>query len=218
MSSEKTKWYKTPPYSNIVGGVSVAAILGVLKLVYDWYTKTPILITFKEWFDFIISGFAFVLNFEIKVWWIAAFLLYLIILNYTKNKYITISKISIKNIPLTSNEDDLSDEDLQNADIQHENYQRKMARVLEYTADKFNRVIWRWDWAYNDLIKDHEIKNLSPTCLNIDCNHSPMEFSNRATPHQVWYTCPKCKKNRIIDEKDGEIETLIMEKASSILD
>lgn len=38
MTSEKTIWWKTPPYSNIVGGLGVLAIAGIIKIVYEWIT------------------------------------------------------------------------------------------------------------------------------------------------------------------------------------
>lgn len=44
MSSEKSKLWKTPPYSNIVGGLAVALILWIIKLIYDsrnWFLSTP---------------------------------------------------------------------------------------------------------------------------------------------------------------------------------
>jgi len=233
MSSEKTKWWKTPPYSNIVGGLTVALILWLVKLGYDWCTVTPILSTVSDRFRYIWDSLMSFANIPIPLWAVlGTFFWYSIIywLYHKKGKTNKVEKTIPEEIvhtgkkaypPVALDIDYVPMDVLEkmSKDIERDNDELKLRinNMLDYTADKFNLVIWRWKWVYNTLIKRHEPKEISPACQEVLCEQSPMEFSNRISLTKAWYTCLKCGQNRPIEVRSGEIEMLIDKRANEIL-
>ncbi|MBE9598756.1 hypothetical protein [Pedobacter sp. MC2016-24] len=195
MSSEKSKWWKTPPYSNVVGGLILAAILGLIKVFYDWYTKTEILSTFNEWKSFIVESLLSLVNYPIKLWWIFTFI-------FTISILVFIIRL------LFGDRDQKSDD--KTPIIHVDNYyqlQTKSAlnRKLEYKAAKFGDYIWRWEWILNDLIQDYEVKKIVPCCPKLECENEIMDLNLS----ELAYTCPKCRKTYIINVSSTQVRKMV---------
>gem|GEM_PF-5273298 len=67
MSNNESKWYKS---NWTIGIVSSALIPAILTITIDYFKTKPFLTTFGEWWNWSWSLLIFILNFEIKVWWL----------------------------------------------------------------------------------------------------------------------------------------------------
>lgn len=217
MSSEKTKWWKTPPYSNIVGGLSVLAIAGVLRLAYEWITAPTALTTIKNFWDLIASSFSFVLNYQFKLWWLIFVGIFIWYYRYfthllsEKNKLFKEIHSDISHIKGTVTS---KNQTLALKKINNNTNKILKVKVLNYKADKFDKIVWVWDWIFNDLIKEYEIKNLSPVCPNVDCKNNTLAFSWEIDSVR-GFLCLKCEKTTRVVSTNEQVENKIMSNIES---
>lgn len=177
MSSEKTKWWKTPPYSNIVGGLTVVFIVWVITLIREWYLNTPVFANLGQYGEYIWKNFISYLNSPIKLWIILVLLISYSIFIWLRRK-----------IRANSSVHKVFDKDLQ----------PKNRRTIDnYTVDKFFKFTWEWIWVKNVKLNISEPKNITPCCPSVQCELSPMRFKYEGLGY-AEYTCDNCKSNHTI--------------------
>lgn len=216
MASEKTKWWKTPPYSNIVGGLSVLIIASVAKTIYDWYTKTEIISTFKDFAIFVSDSFLSLVNFQLRLWWLFCLLPIYVVWQAIK-KY-------------SNNQQEATDEEgYTNADWDrfHKTWDQeqivkynKEKNTLAYTADKFLNYTWEWQWIRNTKLNIYEVKYLKVCCPNPSCDHYHLKLTHEYVITAELY-CGKCYKNQeiqkvSINKLEDYIMAEIMEKVEAL--
>jgi hypothetical protein len=197
MSTERTKWWKTPPFSNIIGGLVVAIIIGLSKLAYDVYRETPVLSTLSQWKEFVISSFLAVANFPIKLWWIIVFLIFVIIV------LIVVNLILGNN---NSSAGSLSDNDA-NKGLSRQS--QILQKQLDYTAERFGSYIWKWEWIYNTLIKKYEVKNIVACCPNPICDNLALKQRERSSAR----SCDNCLTEYFFDVSTDTIQKMVEKEA-----
>lgn len=212
MSSQKIKWWKTPPYSNVVGGLMLAAILGLLRLGYEWVTATEVLLTFKGFWILVVSSFSYVLNYEFKFWWLLIAFIFFALIRFI---YLKVIQKSAKNIAYELSEDFPSNDDYDKLHKQMDRDEARLQRMLQYTAGKFFNNVWVWKWTFNRLIHQYEIKNILPVCDKEHCDQNPMRFMS-GDSFGYLYHCDECKKSKYFKENTIEIETVIENYAKII--
>jgi len=173
MASEKIKWYNAAWVLVIAGAV-------LAPIFTDLYNKVPIVTSFKLLWNFVINNLLYILNFEVKFWWLL--ILYVI---YKTAKIINKNFLNKDDEILSEYIDSRSNETLQITE--------KTKRILAFKATKLGNIIWKWEWIYNNLIKEFEIKNLTPICPNTNCNNSSLKNEPFGF-HQDTYRCPKCNQ------------------------
>jgi hypothetical protein len=194
MSSEKPKWWKTPPYSNVVGGLILAAILGLLRLGYEWITAPIALTTIKGFWNLLTSSFSYVLNYEFKFWWLLCFLLIGSIIRY-------IIRIRNRPIKLIINGKDSED----------------ISKMLSYTADKIDGLIWKWEWKFNYIINRYEVKGAIPLCNNMKCKNAELVPDGYNDEFGAYlYNCYSCHNNYGSQEEPSYVENMIENKYSNL--
>ena len=89
--------------------------------------------------------------------------------------------------------------------------ERRIQKVIKYKADKFERLIWQWDWIKNRIIGEYEIKNIVPLCPNVNCDNNPLKFSMESNI-KYYYHCDKCKTSQGIAFTTQIIEDQIQKR------
>lgn len=173
MASEKIKWYNAA-WTLVIASAVLAPIFT------DLYNKVPIVTSFKLLWSFIINNLLYILNFEFKFWWL---LILCVIYKAAK---------AINNYPLNK-EDEILSEYFDSRSNETLQITKKTKRMLAFKATKLGNIIWKWEWIYNNLIKEFEIKNLTPICPNISCNNSSLKNEPFGFQRET-YRCPKCKQ------------------------
>lgn len=195
MISEKSKWWKTPPYSNIVGGLSVLAIAGIIKISYEWITAPTALTSVKGFWNLIVSSFSYVLNYELKFWWLLSLLLTISIIRYVlRNRN--------RPIKLIINGKDSED----------------ISKMLNYTADKFDGLIWKWEWKFSSILNRYEVKEAIPLCNNnnVKCKNSDLVQDGYNGEFDLYdYNCKVCGKIYSSENEPSDIENMIENKYSN---
>jgi hypothetical protein len=133
-----------------VKNISYSVIAGfILLFVADWYNKTPLLSTFMMGINYVAA----LLTFQIPIY---------------------ILFIAIVVIPLTWQY--LTErKNRRLLDVDNGQYLTATHfKMLNYTADKFQHTVWKWDWKYNEFLKRYEVKSISPVCKNEGCQQIAM--------------------------------------------
>lgn len=209
----KPKWWEKSPGSNIVGGLAVAAILWLLKLVYEWYTNAPILSTIGEWYNFIESGLLYAINFQFKLWWLVTGMIFLAFMRYLLILIVSVTDKTSSNFYSGEN----TESKLKINHVPFDEYkklekERLLTKKLEYVAEKIGGVVFKWEWIYNDLIKEHEIKHIVPCCKTPSCNNEGLKL---VIPNNI-YRCNICNSDLTVTNINS-IESQI-EKKAKLLD
>ncbi|QNR86745.1 hypothetical protein H9N25_10350 [Pedobacter riviphilus] len=207
MGTEKTKWWKTPPYSNVIGGLVVAGILWIIKLGYDWYTKTPILSTMGEWYEFVKSGFIYAINFPIRLWYIVVGLICLTLPRIFSMFFDKTTDDHLKT--KSSNATGVRVDGISIDKFMALQAKNRLQRKLDYVAEKINGIVFRWEWIYNDLIKEHEVKHITPCCKNPDCKNEGL----KPTAVDRIYQCQICNRCLTVQTDRKALEDYIEKRA-----
>jgi hypothetical protein len=169
--NQKEKWYNHG-WMYVIGGVVLAP---VGTIVFDWIKQIPFLSTLKH-----------LLFYKIEMWVgisivIITFLISVILISRIKAKYtfyyLSYYKAKPK-ISLANNAEKKSREQ----------------EMLAYRADKFEGLIWVWEWIYNDIISRHEAKNAVPLCPDLNCKNQKLAdkgYDGEFGYHE--FKCLNCK-------------------------
>lgn len=90
----------------------------------------------------------------------------------------------------------------------------KESKTHYYKADKFDGIIWIWDWVYNDLIKQYEAKNINPICPQSPCKNVTMKLGLE-NDFGKYYLCPNCQVNTTIPRAQLVWEDRILKRLDS---
>jgi len=63
-------------------------------------------------------------------------------------------------------------------------------KKLSFRAIKLDNFIWTWEWIYNDLIKEYEVKHIKPCCPDPDCKNNKLKSGLNGS----YYVCSLCDK------------------------
>lgn len=189
MSSEQTKWWKKPPYSNIVGGLTVAFVIWIVSTVYKLITAPLIILSFKGIMTFAFNNFIFLFNYELKLWWLLIIGIFIYIMKIIYG-YIYTKKNVINPIPT------------------------EVREMLAYKKDKFGHNFWGWNWKIHPITETYEVTDLYLMCNTEGCNYSPVTGRRYDTEHGDHnYFCKGCRKC-YSDIDESEIVSFIEGKYS----
>jgi hypothetical protein len=137
MAEKKSRWYENIWLVTIGGGIAATAIG---TLVYDKVKDKPILSTFWGWIVMAGHGIVSSLNYQLKVWWIPAaivcIILLLLVIAYFQR------------------------------DTPEDNHQPIKPPFADYVEDRFSKWTWRWDWQLKN--DGWDVINLTPYCEKCD--------------------------------------------------
>lgn len=126
------RFWKSALFTVIIGPITATAL-------YDYFKEKPILSTLgfilKSIWLFILS----VLNFQLRLWWIAIGLSILYLLLWVINKF-----------------------------NEYRQAEPKKPGYALYTSENYNNWLWKWDWVWNAKIQNWQIHNLHPYCKRCD--------------------------------------------------
>lgn len=81
---------------------------------------------------------------------------------------------------------------------------------LEYRKDKFDGIVWRWEYGFSDYDKKFNIDKLTPFCPKCDCNLRKDGYKS--------FSCPNCNFECIQYEKSiDDLEKLIIHRMRKII-
>ncbi|MEJ5962807.1 hypothetical protein [Pedobacter immunditicola] len=196
----------------IGSGITVIYHTQILNFIYNLIGRTPIIINeFWSGLQHLISS---VLNFPIKLWWlIVAFLLIGLIrllVNLSNNQPVERAvNSSSPGVTITQ------------GGIPFEEYQRlksqqALDRKLKYVGDKFDGFVWKWDWIYNDLIEQYEVKNITPCCASVDCKNNGLTYVTRNKIGEI-FKCVKCGEAYNLKLTDLEVQKKVEAQGKYLL-
>ncbi|MCZ4223247.1 hypothetical protein [Pedobacter rhodius] len=199
MIETNKKWIDKEWSKQIVTGV-IALIVGLILLVIP---PESVRTSFKAIYNNTLSF----LNYKLALWeWIASICTYFcmavawkmnekIRARYFKPKEIEFEEIADIEFEPVKQEPPVDGfstrKKIMAGTMESETDIRKM---LNYTADKWDGINYKWDWVYNDLVKQYEVKYFSPVCSNTRCNYFRMNSLKVIGGFGVYYKCGICNE------------------------
>jgi hypothetical protein len=233
MASEDQKWYDKPTAVNVKGTVIAAGVLFFVKLSYDWYTATPVLSTFLESYNYVIAAFSSFFNYEIKLWWLLGGVLSVSIIRFfvastTNDKQLAnISDITQAMDEYRAGKSTQVTETVQaptglepsiepaRPKVYFDPLKKTEAeltkKMLEFQAMKYKKFIFKWTWWYNELIKEYEVKDITPCCPRRECNNNGLKFTSTDVNGEA-YKCTSCNSTFYLQLDIEELEPLIQKE------
>jgi len=177
----------------------VVSVIGAA--IYDWIKDFPFLHTASNVGIWLYNCLLSFLNAELKVWWVLLGIIIIIGTIYFWGNYL------------------LAKED------KEKKLRQDVLKVLEeppyikYVSDRFNNLLWKWKWVYNEKKKIWEIDNLQPDCPNC---HIPLMFDSKIrqtgySKNFSGYRCLTCNHKTVYSENFdiNTIEAPIYHKANN---
>jgi len=180
MEQEEIKWYNH--------GWTIALVSAILAplatFVFDVIRKIPIFSTLKHW-----------LTIQIDLW-----ILLSVIILFTVYAFLTSRKkrINYQNVSSLKYDDDFD-----NAAV---GKMMKEENILNHTAQKFDELVWKWEWRKNPLIDRYEVKNALPVCPNEVCNFHNLDLTGYNEEFGGYdYNCSSCGDEYFSHDQPREI-------------
>lgn len=186
MSKENEKWYNHG-WMFVVGGALLAP---VGTLIFDWIKNLPVLTTITKLLYKIYS---------VSTLTIPLYLCLIIVIGANLAWRIFL-ELENRKLLDTNNKGFLKANQIE---------------MLDYKADKFDRLVFKWVWIANKLTKKYEVKNVKAVCPKQSCEYNELTyFGFEAEIGKYLYECNKCKTtlvdsyspSDIIDEVETKFE------------
>lgn len=75
---EQVKWHKRSPYLEALIGIGVIILASIAELVHVWVSFPGSIVTMGDFIHAVIDSLAYVLQFDLKLWWVFLLILYII--------------------------------------------------------------------------------------------------------------------------------------------
>jgi|GEM_PF-4650679 len=83
--------------------------------------------------------------------------------------------------------------------------------MLDYVADKWDGITYRWKWIKNPYINEYEVKNFEPVCTNEGCLYRTL-YDMKKFGLGWFYRCPNCETEYHTLESTKELISKIESK------
>lgn len=74
---EIEKWYKTSPIFETLVGITIIILAAIAQLIHIWISFPGSIVTAGDFFHALVDSFAYVLQFDLKLWWVFLLIIYL---------------------------------------------------------------------------------------------------------------------------------------------
>jgi len=72
------KWYRTSPYLEALIGLCIVIVASVAELISVWTAEPGSVASVSDFLKLLIASFAYVLTFDLKLWWVLLLIIYII--------------------------------------------------------------------------------------------------------------------------------------------
>lgn len=186
MNEKKEKWYNHG-WMYVVGGALLAPFG---TLIFDLIKELPVLTTIKKLFNILYS---------ISTLTIPLYLCIIIVIGINLAWRILL-ELENRKLLDTNNKGFLKATHIE---------------MLDYKADRFDRLTFKWDWILNRLTKKYEVKNVKAVCSKQSCDYNELKyFGFEAEIGRYLYDCNICESTLadsysptdIINEIEGKFK------------
>jgi|GEM_PF-2143333 len=164
MSEQNVKWYNHG-WMYVIGGALLAP---VGTLLFDWIRELPVLTTLTLF----VNKFLAIANLSVP--------LYLLIISVVIFNIVWRFLLEIENRKIVG-------------ETQRGYLNANHLDTLNYIADRFHQLTFKWDWILNKLTKKYEVKNVKAVCNKVSCDYNELSYIRfDAEFGRYIYHCDKC--------------------------